>query len=209
MDAGSRGLPGRSACRALAVALFPASIHPTPAEAHEIIPGVTGFPSLLLHPFAAVETVLLMIGLALVVGTAENWRGATPGFVALVAGSIAGVMLQPVSILVPGLWRVPLVLAFILGAVAASGRGLSSLLRIVIVLLVSLALGTAVPPESQSLTGRAEAAAAVVLAILVSMLVIAFPRTVLSRFYPVRLAGQVLGAWIVAISLLGMAVWFR
>jgi len=209
MRAGNRSLTGRSACCALAIALAPATGLPVPADAHEIIPGVTGFPSLLLHPFAAVETVLLMIGLALVVGAAESWRGTVSGLMALAAGATAGVMLQPVSILVPDLWRMPLVLAFILGVAAASGRALPPLARTVLILLVSLALGTAVPPESSSFDRRAEAAAAAVLAILLGMLVIAVPRAAFGRLYPVRLAGQVLGAWIIAISLLGMAVWFR
>jgi hypothetical protein len=180
-----------------------------PAEAHEVVPGVRGFASLLLHPFIAVETVLLMIGLALIVGAADGRPRLIAAIITLPLGALAGVALQPLLVSVPGLWRLPLGLAFILGAAAAAGRALRLPALIALMLLVALTIAFAVPPERPGLAGRLEVAAAVNAAILLVLLVVAMPRALLNHRHPARLAGQILGAWIVAISLLGIANSFR
>lgn len=209
MQRGSLGSPSRSACWASAMALAASPWFSGAAVAHEIIPGVTGFASLLLHPFVGVETALLMLGLALVVGAAE--RRPRPIVVAaiLVAGAVVGVLLQPSAILVPGLWRVPLVLALVLGAVAATGWSVPPPALAMLALLVATASGIAVSPERPGVQGRGEAMIAVVAAVLIVLLAVGYPRAWFDRLRPVRLAGQILGAWIVAISLLGMAIWLR
>jgi hydrogenase/urease accessory protein HupE len=179
------------------------------ANAHEILPGVTGFASLLLHPFVAVETVLLMLGLAFVAGATESGRAILLACTVVVIGAGAGVMLQPSAIMVPGIWRLPLLLALVLGTVAATGRSAALPVLFILALLVSVVVGIAVPPERPGFEGRLETIAAVGVAILAVVLVIAVPRALLGRFRIVRLAGQVAGAWIFAIALLGMAIWFR
>lgn len=200
---------GRSSCRLAVLAPALAAISVGSAEAHEIVPGVTGFASLLLHPFVAVETALLMLGLALVVGSMGRRPPLALGMGVLLVGTSAGVLLQPSAILVPGLWHLPLILALTLGTAAAIGRAVPRSVVIALALLVATAVGIAVPPERPGLVGRAEVVAAVVSAILVTLLVIAVPRAILGHFRPVQLGGQILGAWILAISLLGMTIWFR
>ncbi|MGD9805324.1 MAG: hypothetical protein AB7E81_02380 [Hyphomicrobiaceae bacterium] len=180
-----------------------------PAEAHEIIPGVTGFPSLLLHPFVAVETALLMAGLAVVAGVAGRVPPMISGGAAIVIGAMVGVALQSSAVLLPGLWRVPLGLAFILGALAATGWRLPAAGVVGLGLLVAIAIGIAIPPERAGLIGRLEVAAAVVSAILLVILLIAVPRIAFDRLRPVRVAGQILGAWILAIALMGLAISLR
>jgi hypothetical protein len=179
------------------------------AQAHEVIPGVTGFASLVLHPFVAVETALVMIGLALVTGAAESWRGLLFVCAVAIIGAAAGVMLQPWAILVPGLWRLPLLLALLLGTAAALGRAAALPSLFVLAAAVSVVIGLAVPPERPGLIGRLEAVCAVAAAVLIVLLVIAVPRVVLARVRAVQLAGRIAGAWIFAIALLGMAIWFR
>jgi hypothetical protein len=179
------------------------------AEAHEIIPGVTGFASLLLHPFVAVETALVMVGLALVTGAAESWRGLLFVCAVSIIGAAAGVMLQPWAILVPGLWRLPLLLALLLGTVAALGQPAARPTLLVLAAAASVVVGLAVPPERPGLPGRLEAIIAVASAVLVVLLVIAVPRAAFARFRAVQIAGQIAGAWIFAIALLGMAIWLR
>jgi hypothetical protein len=179
------------------------------AQAHEVIPGVTGFASLLLHPFVAVETMLVMLGLALVTGAAESWRGLLIVCVISMIGAAAGVMLQPWAILVLGLWRLPLLLALLLGAAAALGRAAALPLLLLLAAAASVVIGLAVPPERPGLVGRLEAICAVASAVLIVLLVIAVPRMVFARARVVQLAGQIAGAWIFAIALLGMAIWFR
>lgn len=192
-----------------AAALCAGSAAARPAQAHEVLPGLTGFPSLLLHPFVTVETTLLMIGLALVIGMGERGRSLVPLGAALLLGAAVGVLLQPEAVLWPGLWRAPLALSLVLGGLAAWGRPLPSPVTVTLVLAVAVVIGVGLPPERPGLIGRFEAATAVVFAILLGVLLISTPRAILGRFQPVPLAGQVLGAWIVAIALLGMAIWFR
>jgi hypothetical protein len=179
------------------------------AQAHEVIPGVTGFASLLLHPFVAVETALVMLGLALVTGAAESWRGLLVVCAVSMIGAAAGVMLQPWAIIAPGLWRLPLLLALLLGTAAALGRAATLPSLLVLAAAASVVIGLAVPPERPGLVGRFEAICAVASAVLIVLLVIAVPRMVLARIWAAQLAGQIAGAWIFAIALLGMAIWFR
>jgi hypothetical protein len=66
-----------------------------------------------------------------------------------------------------------------------------------------------VPPEHPGFSGRLEAVAAVASAVLAVLLAIAVPRVALARFRIVQVTGQIAGAWIFAIALLGIAIWFR
>jgi len=179
------------------------------AAAHEIVPGLRGFPSLLLHPFVAVDMVLIMVGLALVAGASAPRVPVAAGVVAIVVGSFIGVISQPSALTVPGLWRGPLVLAFVLGALAAAGRALSPGALVVLGVVASVAIGLGVPPERAGWIGRAEVAGATTVAIMAMLLALALPRAALGGHALVRMAGRVAGAWCVAIASLGLAMALR
>jgi hypothetical protein len=181
---------------------------PLPALAHEIVPGVMGFASLVLHPFTAVETILVIGALAFAVGSTE-----CPALVPLcclpaVAGGMLGAALQVEALLWPGLWRLPLFMGLALGAFAASGRSAGTWGSLAITFIAAATVGLGVIPEEPGLTGRLKAGAAAAVAIIVGLIVLALPRTFL-RHAIARLATRVVAAWIVAIAALGLSVSLR
>lgn len=180
----------------------------SPAAAHVIIEGVTGFASLVLHPLVAVDTILVIAALATVVGATE--RPMLPLLCPLPAlvGGVLGVSLQLQALLWPGLWRLPLVVAIALAAYAASGRNMAPWGALAATLIAATTVGLGLVPESPDLGGRLEAGAAAAAALLLGLLVLAWPRT-MTRHHIARLAGRVMSAWIAAIAALGLAVTLR
>jgi hypothetical protein len=179
------------------------------ASAHEIVPGLRGFPSLLLHPFVAMEMVLIMVGLALVAGASASRIPLAAGMVAVMLGSFAGALAQPSALTVPGLWRGPLVLAVGLGALAATGRSLGRGTLLSLGLAAAIAISLGVPPERAGWVGKVEVAGAAAVAIVVTLLALALPRAKFSDHAPVRIAGRIAGAWCIAIASLGLAAALR
>jgi hypothetical protein len=169
---------------------------------------VTGFASLVLHPFVAVETILVIAALALAVGATE--RPALVLFATLpaAAGAMLGAALQVEALLWPGLWRLPLVVGLALGMVAASGRSGGTWESLAIAFIAATTIGLGVTAEAPGLAGRFEAGAAAAAAVVLGLIVIALPRALLHHVVA-RLAGRVAGAWIVAIAALGLAVSLR
>jgi len=179
------------------------------ASAHEIVPGLRGFPSLLLHPFVAVEMVLIMVGLALVTGASAPRMPLATGTVAIMLGCLAGAMAQPSALTVPGLWRGPLVLAVGLGALVATGKSLGRGTLLALGLVAAVAIGLGVPPERPGWIGKVEVAGAAALAIVVTLLALALPRARFADHAPVRIASRIAGAWCIAIASLGLATALR
>ena len=204
----SRPEPG-AGLATLAIALGASSCAVPQASAHEIVPGVSGLVSVMLHPFVTVDTVLVMVGLALVVGAARSRPAVPAGIASVLAGALAGVVIQPWALTVPGLWRWPLVVSVVLGALAAWGVSIGARALLMIGFLASLVVGLGVPPERPGWSGNLEVAAAVSLAVLTTLLVVALPRAGLGRYGAVRVAGRVVGAWCVAIASLGLAIALR
>jgi hydrogenase/urease accessory protein HupE len=179
------------------------------ASAHEIVPGLRGFPSLLLHPFVAVEMVLIMVGLALAAGASGPQMPLAAGMVAVMLGSLAGAVAQPSALTVPGLWRGPLVLALGLGALVATGRSLGRSVLVALGFVAAIAIGLGVPPERVGWVGKVEVAGAAAAAIAVTLLALALPRAKFADHAPVRIATRIAGAWCVAIASLGLATGLR
>lgn len=179
------------------------------ASAHEVVPGLRGFPSLLLHPFVAVDMLLIMVGLALVAGASAHRMPLAVGMAVVMLGSFLGAMAQPSALAVPGLWRGPLVVAALLGALAASGTELGRIALLSLGLATAIVIGLGVPPERGSWLGKLEVAGATSVAIVVTFLALALPRAVFAGHAPVRIAGRIAGAWCLAIASLGLASTLR
>ena len=204
-----RAQPARNAATVLAAVVGALEAGARPASAHEIVPGVSGFASLLLHPFVAVDMALVMAGFALVVGAVKRRPPVVAGIAAVIVGSLVGVSMQPWALSVPGLWRWPLLLACGLGGLGASGVALRAGALLALGFCSAATIGLGVPPERPGWAGTVEVAAAASVALSVALFALALPRAVLGRHAAVRIAGQVGGAWCVAIAGLGLAVALR
>lgn len=180
----------------------------TPAAAHEIWPGAPGVVSMLLHPFMTPEIVLVMAGLALLVGA--NERRATVLLCAplIVAGVAIGLASQVPLLAFPGLWWWPMIVASWLGLVVASGVRVGRVATLIAALLAAVTVGLGVPRERPFVSGALEAWAGVTLALLVVLALFSVPRA--SAHHPlVRIAARIAGAWISAITMLGLAAAMR
>ena len=180
-----------------------------PAEAHDIIPGVTGFPSRLLHAVSEVETAMCLLGLALLVGQSTH-RHAMPlalawAWVALVAGYLW----QPLLLAAPWLWRLPLVVTLGLGGALLSGRAMGGLGIAAAAIGTGTMLGLGLVRDRPGLAGSLEAILAAAVAIALTLVALGIPWRWLTLLSLRRdwglLPGRIAGAWIVAISLIGLA----
>ncbi|MGE0698482.1 MAG: hypothetical protein AB7O57_05245 [Hyphomicrobiaceae bacterium] len=191
--------------RTVAATLLLAGLGTSHGLTHEIVPGVRGLGSLALHPLVAVDTVLVVLGMALLAGGGERPRGLLAGLPAIVLGAVAGVWLQRMALAVPGLWRAPLLVGLGLGLMVASGVAPGWRVTLACWLVSASVVALAVPPEHAGLAGRAEAVAAVTAVLGAAMALVALPRAAISSPL-LRIGARVAGAWIAAIAVLGLAV---
>lgn len=179
-----------------------------PANAHEVIAGITGVWSQALHPFFAVETLLIMAGLACVLGAQRGGTTVGLGALAMAIGASAGIAVQSSLLIVPGLWRLPLLVALALGGLAAIHVPLGRLGAIAVSFVAGATLGLGLVPDGLGGGGRLEVWAGCSLAVAAVLGVVAVPAAV----FPSRIVGlalRVAGSWIVAIATLGLALTLR
>lgn len=180
----------------------------TPAAAHEIWPGLPGVVSMVLHPFLAPEIVLVMMGMALLAGVDERRTTVLLCLPMAAVGVAVGLGAQGSLLAVPGLWRLPMIVAIGLGLLVASGLRIGQMTTLIAALLAAATVGLGVPRERPFLSGAIEAGAGVAIALAIMLAVVALPRARLRHPIP-RIAARVAGAWIAAIALLGLAAALR
>lgn len=180
----------------------------TPAQAHEVVPGASGFLSMLLHPFFALEIVLLMLGLALLAGTDERQRTVLWSGIAVPVGVAIGLFAQVPMLALPGLWWWPMIAGALLGLLLASGIRIGQAGTLVAACIAAATVGLGVPRERPFLSGAIEAWGGVTVALLLLLAVVAVPRAGL-RHPAARIATRVAGAWIAAIAILGLSAALR
>lgn len=179
-----------------------------PASAHEIWPGAPPVIGAALHHVQAPELVLLILAGALVAGSlARCWHVALAVPV-LAVGLGAGLVAQPLLIGVSGLWRLPLLLSALAGLSVAAGVRGSTLATIGLLAVLAVATGLGIPRERPGLSGALEAWLAACLLNVFAALLLGLPQQ-LVRHRSMGLAARIAGAWIAAISLLGLAASLR
>ena len=185
----------------LAFALVPAA-----ANAHEAVPGVTGFASQLLHPLVDTEQLFLLVAAAMVAG---RMRPGTlvSAMLALVAGMLAGKGLHLMLPWLPLAWYAPLVTLALAGLAVAAFRTISAMSGLALIALAGAVIAIAIVPEQP--TGLSLASAVLGTLLTGAALVLAGGAAlgrVQSRWGGVAL--RVGGAWLAAIALLNLAlVW--
>ncbi len=173
-----------------------------------MIAGITGVWSQALHPFFGVETVLIMVGLACVLGGQRRVTTVGLGALASMAGALIGLAAQSSLLTVPGLWRLPLAVALALGGTAAVNVPLGCLGAMTISLVAGATLGLGLVPDGVGVWARVEVWIGCVLAMAAVLAVVAAPAA-LCPAWVVGLALRVAGSWIVAIATLGLALTLR
>jgi len=116
-----------------------------PAEAHQLIPGVGGFPAMMLHPVAATDHLLAIVALGLLSG--RNASRFAPPLLALTLAVLGGYLAGAIGISPDFAELVPLALAAICGALGALACRLSPAVLIALATLTGLAIGSATRPD--------------------------------------------------------------
>jgi urease accessory protein len=195
-------IPGRFGPRPPAVAAV--LLWAGPASAHGGLPGGGGFLSGALHPFAAVEHLVLLLSLGLLAGRLPRERRGR-AFALLLAGLLAGLAasvtgragLLPAGAATAAI----LVLALIAGLVLALDPTLPAAAVAGAALVAGLAVGADTEVESAAVLAAA--------GVVVGVFLIVLDAAALSAWTtqpPLPIARRVAGSWIAAIAIMLLAL---
>jgi hypothetical protein len=177
------------------------------ADAHEIIPGVTGFPALMLHPFITQQWLGIVLT-GLIAGRTRPFA-LWPFLVMFGASLVAAQLLFPaVPAVVLYLWpAAQLIVLAAAGAIAAFGQ-IAPVAAIPLFLLLAAVIGFDIQPEGPAVLDTVQATAATFLtgAILISAV-----GWLVSRPLPQwgDILIRVVAAWIAASALMVLAFLLR
>jgi hypothetical protein len=178
------------------------------AHAHEFIPGVTGFPALMLHPIFLTHQLACIVLAGLVAGRTQSvgvWQFLPVFAVGLVAG-------QCLPAAAPALfwyfWHMTLVIILAASATVAAFGRLPALVSIPIMALLGAVIGLDTPVDGPALSDMAKAAAATFLTGALIMLTIGW---LVSRPMPqwADVLVRVVAAWFAASALMALALLMR
>jgi urease accessory protein len=188
---------GVRAAAAVALALMA-----EPAYAHEIIPGVTGFPGGLLHPVLVPAHLMTLIGLALLAGGSKSRPVAALVFAVALIGGLGAIAFGT------GETRAPLVLlgvAAICGLLVAAALPIPRLIVWLIAAVAGVAIGLDSPPDVISIRMAYVIMLGTWLGAVLVLVILAELAARLRRDW--QLIGlRVLGSWIAASVILVLAL---
>lgn len=176
--------------------------------AHEAWPGAPTLVSAIYHPLASLDLALMLAAYALLLGAASPRGAPFMGCIAALPSLAAGFAAQPWVLSVPGLWRLPLACSLAAGTLAAAGWRPTGTTAAAAGLLIGLVLGLGASQERPGMTAAIETIAGSGLALALIVMLVALPCRLADRYWS-PLPGRIAGAWIAAISLLGLAAGLR
>lgn len=177
------------------------------ASAHEIIPGVTGFPALMLHPFLT-QQWLGMVLAGFIAGRTKPF--AVWPFILMFGASLvaAQLLFHAVPTVTLYLWpAAQLIILAAAGAIAAFGQ-LAPVAAIPLFMLLAAVIGFDIQPEGPTVLGTAQATAATFLTGAILILAVGW---LVSRPLPQwgEILVRVIAAWIAASALMVLAFLLR
>ncbi|MEM9030173.1 MAG: HupE/UreJ family protein [Pseudomonadota bacterium] len=174
--------------------------------AHEIIPGVTGFPALMLHPLLNQFQLLaiIVVGLAIASGRPPPLLHA---LVVVPSAMIAGNLLVPSGVFSPmgGLPAIALAALLVSGAIVAAFEELPVAVVGIIAGLLALLIGVDTVPEYPGTWGRAQTILATA---LTTIAMFGFISYVLGAPRPLwrSVAARMISAWVFAAAVMMLAL---
>jgi hypothetical protein len=197
---------GRPAMRAVFSILFYMAAAPQ-AFAHEIIPGLTGFPMLMLHPLVIHEQILCIGTAGLLAGRIENVRFPVPLFIFL-TGMIAGKMLQLIYPQIVTLWYLPGLIALGAGLSIVAFHTIPPLIGQIGLTLLGAMVAMSIVPEMPTRWSLVESIIATMATSIILISLISWP---ISRIVSPwgSIGVRAFGAWQCAIAIMFLATgWY-
>lgn len=186
-----------------------AGFAPAVSAAHELIPGLTGFPALVLHPVALIDHALALIASGLLAGQAKVGL-LTRLAPALVIAMLAGYFFPSTGIVIPfevlaWLSLVPLALALISGGLAAAAVRPGGPVVLSVAIAVGWLLGYETTPHQSGWGPVIETIAGAMLGALAIMLATAALAAHARRPWQ-QVGVRVVGSWIAATAVMVFAL---
>jgi urease accessory protein len=177
---------------------------PAVAEAHSPIKGLGTFYNYMLHPLVVPAHALLLAAVALMLGQ-QGGEAAGRGLIAFALGLACGLLISGAGV-VAGV-REPMLLAgsLVVGGVVSLGNRLPRLITLGIAGIVGIAIGLDPAPEASAMREAILAYAGLVSGILF-LATVASGLTVNAAKQWQRIGVRIAGSWIVAISVLVLAL---
>jgi hydrogenase/urease accessory protein HupE len=176
-----------------------------PAAAHELIPGLTGFPAQVLHPLLLMDHMLALLAAGLIAG--QNGVRLVRVLLAFFPAMLAGYLFPSTGIPVPYSVFLPLVLALLCGGLIAASLRLPAAAAMALVAVVGFAVGYATTPEQGGLRAAVETIGGAMLGSLALLLLAAALAMRADRDWQ-RIGVRVAGSWIAAGTLMVLALLF-
>ena len=185
--------------------LLAATVSQTTAlEAHPMIPGVTGYPALMLHPLLLIHHALALATAALLIGQSpplSRWRT----LIAFAACLALGALVQGA---IPNLFKYYWIAATALTALAALFFPVPPRLALPAIAVLGLLVGLDTHGEAPGPWSRAMSASAAIVTGSILLLLAGFIGSYhLPR--PLRLLARIMAAWIAAATIIILAFAFR
>lgn len=181
-----------------------ASVLPGAAAAHNPLPGLDGFYAGLWHPLSTPDQALVLVALALLLGSFALAR-LMPAFLGLAFGLLIGMSLGPVAVDVP-LWLLALACGAASWAALLPGRGRG--LAAGFAALAGIGLGLASVPEAGPSTDRMITMAGSFAGVMLATFYLSGGIDLLRdrvRLAWLPIALRVVAAWVAALSVLMLA----
>jgi urease accessory protein len=186
----------------------------TPAAAHTITPGTSGFTDGLTHPFGLPAHIMVMLGAGLLVGQRDiaDWRAPLYGFVAGFVLGLAGGPLLTTAPLAQAAAVFLLSAALVFGGLIVWARPLPTLGVAPIMAIAGFVLGFDSAPDGtlqQTLAALAGTGFAVVFTLLNLAMLANYARANAARHGWQMIGVRIVGSWIAAAAIMVLTLELR
>jgi hypothetical protein len=177
------------------------------ALAHEVIPGVTGFPGLMLHPFVIPEQMLSLAAAGVLAGRVAR-VGLPVLIAALIAGMIAGKAVHLAFPLASAYWFLPALAVLVAGALTAAGTLVPRLPGLLAIILIGGVVSIAILPEEPNRLGLLRSLLATIVTGSIVVAALACPLRRVSGGWA-AIGVRAAGAWLGAAAVMQLALSWR
>ena len=177
----------------------------TPALAHPLPLGLTGFSGGLLHPMFVIEHVIAILALGLLMGSQERWRWLPP--IAFALGIAAGITVMISGVVPLYANETILGIALVASLLVALAWPLSVRIGMALAAVLGIAIALDSPPDVLSVSEANRMLAGTAVGATVFLLAI-WQAARQARPVWARIAVRAAGSWIAAAAMMALALRF-
>ena len=177
----------------------------TPALAHPLPLGLTGFSGGLLHPLFVIDHAMAVLAMGLLMGSQEKWQRSPP--IAFAVGVVGGCAVMTSGVVPLYANETVLGIAVVAGLLAALAWPLPVWLGVMLTGALGAAIALDSPPEVLSISEANRMLAGTALGATVFLIVV-WQAVRYARPVWARIAVRAVGSWIAAAAIMALALRF-